>query len=972
MSTTSYQTKAKPRGRAGSCGEGSENQTSSRASSSASLRLSKTLSRALDEVSVPRNSRPGSPVVYVRRSKTHDPGRLESVMTSPRHSTSSMRPSRTTKTIIDDGQSPRNDGPSKEKPVIIAQPEDQKHSGLPEDLQSAAGVRSGNPTPAPLSLRSPSSMQPTVIEEGDETLAAEPIPLSPQKSVPSIAEIPDVGQSPATTEFAPRNAATLLSHAGVESSSPPQPNPTSTARLSEEAHRDSLVAPSPQAPVPFIHPTLVHSLPGVSEAEVPIHVDPDPVRETEGNEYYQGLPNTSSPLTLPPHSPIFHQHLGRPASQPAPYPYPYPHPVINNSPGQHPFYPAPFPFPIAPFSLPETVFSPGLGNAEDERTKLLEKVSNVLPDINRLLHYYQETQGLLNQKDHLVKQNATQHEEAIHKIKIELSVTKEEYERIIGEQASENLRLKSNIKEQAEKISGLEVISREASGTKEQLADLQAKHQLLQQQMEQVKTLNEESVSQRRAMEADLESLKEQARAKEAEHDRAMTELKTAHKTTLAETEEIHARLSIDQKSSLSKTQLDLAGMITKHTQQKRDLESARSTISQQEDSLARKSKQLADALELHKNQLDAANKAGEDRADEHKKEVSSLSEKLASSIARHEAESEALRASRQKEIDQLRKAADEEHQKLVESFELREKDLQTELNASQNSLRTLQGELDAKHDGHRRLESELAAERKAHNNLKIRHETATSHHLELARSMLALRSKQADWAREAERMDRILQSLGQVGSKSKGDTDQFFIKAFDQLALLVEGLSKEYCGISSVCSTTSQEQCKDVDQPDATGDTGAAQGLRCLFAESLVWEVLHKVVFQPFMFDSTGDSTTDCASSTCLRKISRMITRKSMRREAIWRAITMHAIYASDYGRKAAITTATLASREIMHKMQRLTAPEVHANLLQAVRVIVKTAVSIWRQARLELDPVQSSLSGKEDGRVDRTGRWL
>ena len=151
------------------------------------------------------------------------------------------------------------------------------------------------------------------------------------------------------------------------------------------------------------------------------------------------------------------------------------------------------------------------------------------------------------------------------------------------------------------------------------------------------------------------------------------------------------------------------------------------------------------------------------------------------------------------------------------------------------------------------------------------------------------------------------------------------------------------------------------------TGDTEEVRGLRSVLAVKLVWDVLHVVIFEPLLFGSAGDGTADCGLSTCLPKVSRMITRKSMRREAIWRAITMQAIYASDYGRKAAIATATLASREIMHQMQRLTVPEPHSQLFQGIRVIVRTAVSIWRRARLELDPVHSSLPMREDARSEQ-----
>lgn len=617
-------------------------------------------------------------------------------------------------------------------------------------------------------------MQPTVVEEVEEIVATSPTTLPPQISVPGSADYTDAAHSSATTTSVPKDLAPVLPPAVLDSSSP-QAISSPIAVASGAALQDSLVAPSPQAPVPFIHPAVIHSLPGANEAEIQVPVGLGSVRDTEGNAYQQGLSGVASPLASPPHSPMLYQHVGRPASQPAPYPYPYPYPLINNSPNQQPFYPAPFPFAQVPFGPPDTIFGPGFGGAEDERTKLLEKVSNVLPDINRLLHYYQETQGLLNQKDHLVKLNETQYEEAINKVKIELSATKEEYEKIIGEQVGENLNLKSTIKEQSEKISALEAMSQQADDTKEQLANLQASHQLLEQQMEHTRALNEELRDKQGTLEAQLESLQNQADSCEAEHDRKMTALKVAHENQLLEKEENHARLLNEHKASLSKIQLDLAGMITKHTQQKRDLESARSTISQQEDSLANNRQDLNNTLELHRSQLEAATKAMEERAEKHKNEVSLLSEKMANSIAKYEAKMEAIRASHQKEIDQLRDATDEERLELIISFEQREKELQTMLGASQESLRTLDGELDAKHEEHRQLESELAAERKAHDSLKNRHETATSHHLELANSMLSLRSKQAEWDREAERMDRILQSLGQVGSRrSKGDVDQF------------------------------------------------------------------------------------------------------------------------------------------------------------------------------------------------------
>lgn len=200
-----------------------------------------------------------------------------------------------------------------------------------------------------------------------------------------------------------------------------------------------------------------------------------------------------------------------------------------------------------------------------------------------------------------------------------------------------------------------------------------------------------------------------------------------------------------------------------------------------------------------------------------------------------------------------------------------------------------------------------------------------------------------------------------QANSKTEPLTVKSSIKAFEQLAQLVEELSKEYCSNSQVYPIVFQKQYADAGLPDPMGDTEAARSLRCLLAEKQVWNALHTIIFQPFLFGSACEAADECGLNGCLLNISKTIKRKSLRREAIWRAITMRAIYASEYGRKAAAVTATLASWAIIHKMRRLAPPELHSKLQQGVRVLVKTAVHIWRRVRLELGPVHSSMPAKD-----------
>ncbi len=656
----------------------------------------------------------------------------------------------------------------KEKPIITnssdvrGQPSivSPDGAGQPPAVTSPTSIeeeKSSIEPAQPPSSRPAHSMQPTVAEEFEELKTTHLIPVSPTKSTtvfpttsPKVATSPAIhpepvppGAFPVSDPIAPKLSLDDLTSAEATTvtSLPPQ---------------GPLVAPAPKASIPFINMT------DANEPESPVLISSSPPPETGavGSK-------ARTPLASPPQSPMFHCRTSRPPSQPAVYPYPYP-PLMSNSPYQHAFYPPPFTSPTAPFVLPEAIVRSGPAGTEDERKMLLEKVSSVLPDINRLLHYYQESQGLLSEKDHLVKQAETQHEEAMNKMRIELIVTKEEYERIIGEQATENLRLKSHMSEQAKRISVLD-------GLKEELADTQSKSESLNKELEACRAHNEELKTQKHELEAEIENLKKQAASDHTEHQRLVEGLKEKQEKRLAEKEENHTKALNEQKANLSKIQLDLAGMITKHTQQKKELDSARSVISELEKSVAAKSKELNDAVDLRRKELGDAERASEEEAEQHRQEILLSTERMARIITEHKVEVDALKGSHQKEIDQFQKAANEERSKLTGTFERCETQLQIELDAAQAAMEELRRELDKERDAHRGVEAELTAEREAHDVLKADHEAANKHHAELAESMLSLRSKQAEWQRESERMDRILQSLGQISSpKTRGKGDQF------------------------------------------------------------------------------------------------------------------------------------------------------------------------------------------------------
>ncbi|OAL32958.1 hypothetical protein AYO22_00043 [Fonsecaea multimorphosa] len=796
MSTSAYQTSARPRGRPGSFSDTSEKQTRSRASSSASAKLSKTLSRTLEEVSIPRHSRSNSPAIYFHRPRTLDSKWPDPGVASSRYSAVSLRSDKSISSRMEDDPVHAPSSPTKVKPHIIQRPHDIPNTSIADahPLSSTkpsmtavpeAGELIGSFTrnaellqtsqglgPKSQSSRSLAAMQPTVSEGPQDITPIQKTSSSPKISMSSpyptdVSEPSKKGSKSSLREemalASPRTSKSSLHETTVR--------PMGTTSAVPCAH-DPLVAPTPQGPVVFIQPTYGQHLVESGEGDMPFM--PSPTLATEGAYLHGYPPHGRSPLASPPLSPFLQQPAASPPPQgvpfPPPFPYHYPHPFVANPNLQLAFYPPHFTSPAPPFPHPDTVSRSGSAGPDDERTKLLEKVSSVLPDINRLLHYYQESQGLLSEKDLLVKQAESQHNEEVAKLRIELSVSKEEYERIIGEQARENLKLKNEMTEQAE---SLEASSRELARANEEIARLTLKCESLQNEAENSRATNEQLNAQKIDLEDRVEAVKEQLTDERTEHERAQADLIQAHEQQMAEREDAHTKLLNEHKTGLSKLQLDLAGMITKHTQQRRDLESARAVISEHEHSLAAKSKELIDSAQAHKNELDAKRKAVEEIAEQHKQEIAALSQKLAQTVGKHKDEVTALREGHQREFGQIRKAAEGRLSEMITTHKQREAQLQAELNTFRSTVEELKEDLEQQRIANDSLRSELSTAQKAHQTLQTSHNMTNQHHAELAESIICLRDKQAQWQRESERMERILQSLGVI-SAGKEKSDEF------------------------------------------------------------------------------------------------------------------------------------------------------------------------------------------------------
>ncbi|OCT54103.1 hypothetical protein CLCR_00162 [Cladophialophora carrionii] len=692
-----------------------------------------------------------------------------------------------------------------------------------------------------LSSRSLASMQPTVAEESEESAVPQVASPSPKQSIStpvpttmatnsprmsgSFSHEEDVAPSPRTSKsslqdtapaLGPRTSASSLheplfganlqgpaalvqqeattAHPGTPGSLVHDGAAVPVVQMSRSPVCEPLVAPTPHGPVAFMQPRYHQHLADSVEAGVPVTSSPAPAAEMMVLQDF--IPPAQSPLASPPSSPYIHQPMGSPPPQPLQYahPYPYHHPqhfMANFPPA---FYPTPFTPPTASFHYPGEIPRAGSAGAEDERAKLLEKVSNVLPDIDRLLHVYQESQGLLSEKENLVKQAEAQHLEETAKLRFELSACKEEYEKIIGEQASENLRLKDEVAAQREKIKLLQNESHAVMDAHEGLTDLRVQCEKLTEKVESCRAFNDKLAKEKKSVDVELEQLKRQleeeqnqhehyqAEKKKLEeqldtvkdqlhdertrHERVQCELRQAHEKEMARREEEHVRSLHEHKVGLSKIQLDLAGMITKHTQQKRELDLARATIAEHEQSLTEKAQELAETGRLQQAQLEHSRKNIEEHAQRHRQEIAKLSEELSQSTAKHQEEISKLQDASKKDLEQVRKLAAGRLMETTKKHQQREAELCEEVATFRARVERLEGDLRAKC-------LELANARKDHERLQGNYKLTDKHHAQLAETMLNLRNKQAEWQRETERMNQILQNLRQLASGNT-DSDEF------------------------------------------------------------------------------------------------------------------------------------------------------------------------------------------------------
>lgn len=179
-------------------------------------------------------------------------------------------------------------------------------------------------------------------------------------------------------------------------------------------------------------------------------------------------------------------------------------------------------------------------------------------------------------------------------------------------------------------------------------------------------------------------------------------------------------------------------------------------------------------------------------------------------------------------------------------------------------------------------------------------------------------------------------------------------LDCFGQLSRLIVDLSKEHFAYLPIDPPKDVLAKIPAEIPPFLDNTPASRELRSAYVQHVISKKLTYRIFQPFLF--TLGRRYDKAD-TFFQMLSLDIRRKSVRREAVWRRLTLKAAYTTSDAKQSINVVAAVIVDEIIEQIRHLADPKQLDALLTGVRKIVKLAAETWRHARVERELILALL---------------
>lgn len=362
--------------------------------------------------------------------------------------------------------------------------------------------------------------------------------------------------------------------------------------------------------------------------------------------------------------------------------------------------------------MPNSEGPGSLSSVADGHQQLLEKIAGVLPDINRLLSNYKENNGQLSAKELLAKQADLSQNEQLSKVKVELEATKKEYEKVIQNLVDERGKIQRELVDTRQRAIDLDKAQIESKALRAEVESLQANKKEMTEGLDGMRRSKEEMQTLKLANEKEIEFLKISLQAEKTLHHRSVTDAKEQARDQMdLKQKELRKTIS-DQKLSYSKIQTELTSLLSRHNNQKKELDAARSSDADHKIKLNQKCKEIENTLVRHAQDVQSI----KEKYEEERERMAQEGEERAATIGQQQ-------AAKEKQWEQ---------------------DLQNmgaELGSEKAESRRLRDEI-------QRLGKKMEAE-----NLQK--------FAELVESLAVWRAKSDELHKERQNLDRVLQGLG-------------------------------------------------------------------------------------------------------------------------------------------------------------------------------------------------------------------
>jgi DNA repair exonuclease SbcCD ATPase subunit len=431
-----------------------------------------------------------------------------------------------------------------------------------------------------------------------------------------------------------------------------------------------------------------------------------------------------------------------------------------------------------------------------EDTQDWSKLTRVLPELNRLLSKYEAQKGQTSAEGSFASQLDHHRTHEIASLRVELEANKSEYEKVIQKLIAESFALKRQIEDRDKDVHSMQAavtdlrmrqekhdvaeaergeLNTRQVRLQEEHDGLVVKHERTASELQEVKTsrehirkqheetynelhyyrnesanwkskyqeaigasdqarlAKEDLVSAKMQLESQVDELRRKAQAREDNHQAEVKALRKDYEILLDTKDKERSNLSSDHKAAIGSVQLELAGLIDRHSRQKKDLESSKNHAYNLEKKLDLKTKEREEQSTRHRQQMEAKTKEIEDLAASHRRQ---LEAQLASLTAQREKDIESLKHDHDKAVHSLRKEHDTRSKRMREDHvaELRSKqaDLDKQTSAYDAVLR----------------DTEI---------LRAKHE-------QLAAAMVLWKKRQEEWQAEQKRISEIMEGLSPSG----------------------------------------------------------------------------------------------------------------------------------------------------------------------------------------------------------------